>query len=64
MLANEPPQKKWEQQDFLDNFTFYPKTTSPAIGHGVPIKEVTTDFYGAQRPDSPSIGAVEPARAK
>ncbi len=33
---------------------------SPAVGAGVPIPEVTTDFYGNRRdPLHPTIGAVE-----
>jgi hypothetical protein len=63
-LVNQPPQQGWTTETFLDNFTFYPRSDSPAIGHGVPMSNITTDFYGTVRPNPPSIGAVEPRRAQ
>jgi hypothetical protein len=44
----------------LDNFNFHPRRGSPAIGHGAPVNGVTADYFGVRRPDSPSIGAIEP----
>jgi hypothetical protein len=35
-------------------------STSPAIGAGVAITGITTDFNGVTRPNPPSIGAQEP----
>jgi hypothetical protein len=63
-LENEPPQQGWTNQTFLDNFTFYPRSDSPANGHGVPMNGIANDFYGSARPNPPSIGAVEPRRAQ
>ncbi len=63
-LVNQPPQQAWTNQSFLDNFTFYPKSDSPAVGHGLPVNGVATDFFGVARPNPPSIGAVEPRRAQ
>lgn len=62
-LVNQPPQQGWTNQAFLDNFTFYPRADSPAIGHGMPMNGITMDFYGSARPNPPSIGAVEPRNA-
>jgi hypothetical protein len=61
-LASEPAQQGWANQAFLDNFNFHPAPGSPAIDRGVPVNGVTTDIYGAARPNPPSIGAVEPNR--
>ena len=63
-LVNQPPQQPWTSQTFLDNFTFEPKSDSPAIGRGAPINGLTTDFFGSARPNPPSIGGVEPRRAQ
>lgn len=35
-------------------------SNSPAIGAGVPIAAVTTDYIGLARPAAPAIGALEP----
>ena len=43
----------------LDNFNFHPTSGSPAIGSGIAIPGLTTDYYGVTRA-TPSIGAVEP----
>jgi hypothetical protein len=61
-FTNEPPRDAGTNQTFLDNFNFLPQSSSPAIGHGTPINGVTVDFYGAPRPNPPTIGAVEPHR--
>ncbi len=63
-LENQPPQQGWGNQTFLDNFSFYPKSDSPAVRHGVSVNGIATDFYGVARPSPPSIGAVEPRRAQ
>ena len=36
-------------------------SNSPAIGAGIPIAAVTTDYNGLARPAVPAIGAMEPA---
>ncbi len=59
-FANEPPQKPWTTQVFLDNFDFRLSPSSPANGRGVVGSGVTTDFFGQARPNPPAIGAVEP----
>jgi hypothetical protein len=61
-LVNQPPQQGWTTQTFVDNFNFYPRSDSPAIGRGMPINGLATDFYGSARPNPPSIGAVEPRK--
>jgi hypothetical protein len=43
----------------LDNFNFHPTSGSPAVGSGIAIPGLTTDYYGVTRAN-PSIGAVEP----
>jgi len=62
LLVNEPRQQGWTNQTFLDNFNFQPTIGSPVNGRGIPVKGVTTDYYGNARPQPPSIGAVEPGR--
>jgi hypothetical protein len=59
---NQPAQQDWTNKKFLDNFNFQPASGSPAIGHGIPVSGITTDYYGKARPNPPSIGAVEPNR--
>jgi hypothetical protein len=59
-LVNQPPQQAWSTQTFLDNFNFHPSSGSPAIGRGTPVNGVATDFFGKARPNSPTIGAIEP----
>jgi Bacterial Ig-like domain (group 3)/Chitobiase/beta-hexosaminidase C-terminal domain/Bacterial Ig-like domain (group 2) len=46
-------------ESVLDNFNFTPSSGSPAIGAGVAIPGLTTDFNGNTRPNPPSIGAIE-----
>jgi hypothetical protein len=58
-FVNQPPSTLASESQ-LDNFNFHLRRGSPAIGHGVPANGVTTDYFGARRPDPPSIGAVEP----
>ncbi len=58
-LENEPAQKQWTTQNFLDNFSFVPGPGSPANGHGVAVNNMTSDYFGRVRPNPPSIGAVE-----
>ena len=58
-FINEPPQKTWSDQSFLDNFNFHLASGSPAAGHGKPMSGVTSDFFGTPRPNSPTVGAVE-----
>jgi hypothetical protein len=61
-LVGEPAQQGWANQSFLDNFNFHPAGGSPAIGRGVAVNGVTSDYYDSPRPNPPSIGAVEPSR--
>jgi hypothetical protein len=61
-LVNEPQQQGWANQSFLDNFNFHPAGGSPAVGRGVAVNGVATDYYGNARTNPPSIGAVEPNR--
>ena len=58
-FVNQPP-STLSSESQLDNFNFHPRRGSPAIGRGVPVNGMTTDYFGARRPDPPSIGAVEP----
>jgi hypothetical protein len=59
LLVNEPVSPMMSETA-LDNFAFYPSTTGPAVGAGVAIPGITTDYYGVTRPNPPSDGAVEP----
>ena len=59
-LVNEPAQGAVPPEPILDNFNFTPQTGSPAIGAGVALSTVTTDYNGTTRPSPPSIGALEP----
>ncbi len=63
-LVSEPAQGTIPPESTLDNFNFYPATSSPAIGAGVAVPGVTTDYYGVTRPSSPTIGAVEPQKTQ
>jgi hypothetical protein len=46
----------------FDHFNFHPKRDSAAVAHGQTVNGLSTDFFGAPRPNPPSIGAAEPAR--
>jgi hypothetical protein len=46
----------------IDNFKFHPASGSPAVGRGISVNGITTDYYGNARPNQPSIGAAEPGR--
>ena len=59
LLINEPP-LAWVNELELDNLSFHPSSSSPAVGAGVAVNGLTTDYYGVTRPNPPSIGAVEP----
>ncbi len=58
-FVNQPPSAIASETQ-LDNFNFHPSKGSPAIGHGVSVNGVSSDYFGVRRPDPPSIGAVEP----
>ena len=58
LLVSEPASPMVGESD-LDNFNFNLGTSSPAIGAGVPISGITTDFNGTTRPTPPAIGAVD-----
>ena len=58
-LTGEPAQSDWNDQTFLDNFNFTPQPDSPAVGRGVPVSGISTDYDGRPRSNPPSIGAVE-----
>ena len=60
-FINEPQQKDWTDQTFLDNFNFNLAAASPAVHAGSTYSGMlTTDAYGTTRSTSPSAGAVEP----
>jgi hypothetical protein len=44
----------------IDNFNFHPASGSPAVGRGISVNGITTDYYGIARPNQASIGAAEP----
>lgn len=58
LFVNEPPQT-WTSESQLDNFNFHLSASSPAIGAGVVITGLTTDYAGTMRLNPPSIGAYE-----
>jgi Putative Ig domain len=58
-LVNEPAQGTIPPESVLDNFNFSPISTSPAIGVGITMPGLTTDYNGSTRANPPSIGAVE-----
>lgn len=68
LLVNEPnPSTNWgTNQTFLDVFNptsgglfILPTSGSPLRGAGTSIAGITTDIYGATRPNPPVIGAAE-----
>jgi len=58
-FVDEPPLKLTRESQ-LDNFNFRPSRNSPAARRGAPENGVTRDAFGTPRPNSPTIGAVEP----
>jgi hypothetical protein len=60
LLVSEPAQGTIPPETTLDNFNFHPSTGSLAIGAGIAVPGLTTDYYGVTRPNPPSIGAVQP----
>ncbi len=58
MFVGQPASPISAESD-LDGFNFKPSSSSPAIGAGVAIPGITTDYTGATRPNPPSIGAIE-----
>ena len=56
MFVDEPT---WTGETSLDNFNFNLAPGSPAIGAGLYIPTLTTDYTGAVRANPPSIGAYE-----
>jgi hypothetical protein len=59
LFVNEPPLTMTSESQ-LDDFDFHPGSNSPAIAHGIAVGSIATDHYGVNRPNRPSIGAVEP----
>jgi len=43
----------------LDHFDDRLSSSSPALGRGIAVRDITTDRYGNPRPNPPSIGAAE-----
>jgi hypothetical protein len=41
--------------------SYAPRSSSPVIGAGEMVAGLTTDFFGAPRPNPPSVGAIEAA---
>lgn len=66
LLTNEPaltwPAGGVQAFDVLPA-NFRPTISSPAIAAGTAVSGLTTDYFGATRPNPPSIGAAEPAGA-
>jgi hypothetical protein len=67
LFVNEPVQPWPGAESDLDVFnpflkgnSFTPSSGSPLIGAGTGISGLTTDYFGATRPSSPTIGAVQP----
>jgi hypothetical protein len=58
LFVNEPAETVTSEAQ-LDNFDFNPSSNSLAIGAGVAVASVTTDYNGVTRPNPPSIGALE-----
>jgi hypothetical protein len=58
LLVNEPSQT-WTSESMLDNFNFTISNNSPAIGAGVAIPGLPTDYDGNPWKNPPSIGALE-----
>jgi hypothetical protein len=59
LFVNQPSLTLKNESE-LDNFNFHLSAASPAIGHGIAVVGVPTDYDGATRSNPPSIGAFEP----
>jgi hypothetical protein len=59
VFVNQPASPFSTESD-LDAFDFYPASNSPLIGAGAAVSGLTVDYYGATRPNPPSIGAAAP----
>ena len=57
LFVNEP--STYLDEATFDNFDFTPSAGSPAVGAGVYVPGLTTDYAGNNRPNPPSIGALE-----
>ena len=57
LFVNEP--LTYVDEATLDNLNFIPSTGSPAVSAGVQISGLTSDYAGNNRPNPPSIGALE-----
>jgi hypothetical protein len=60
LLIGEPLQGAWPLQSILDIPNFYPSALSPAIGAGIAVNGLMTDYFGAARSVPTSVGAVQP----
>ena len=49
----------WQAAGLESELSVIPAAGSPALGAGVAVSGLTTDYYGAARGDPPSVGAVE-----
>jgi hypothetical protein len=56
-----PPESTLDGFANVAGTNWYPSGSSPVIGAGVAVGGLTTDYYGASRPNPPGIGAVESA---
>ncbi len=59
LLVAQPAGPIFYAENVLDNFNFNLALGSPAIGAGVAVSGLTTDYSGATRPNPPSEGALE-----
>ena len=57
LFVNEP--STYVDEASFDNFSFVPSTGSPAVGAGIQVPGLTSDYAGNNRPIPPSIGALE-----
>lgn len=62
-LFTSQPASPISAESQLENYNFYPGTSSPLIHSGVAVGGITTDFYDVTRPNPPSVGAAEPLSA-
>jgi hypothetical protein len=59
LLVNEPAQGGYPPESSLINFNFTLGGNSPAIGAGIAVPGLTTDYNNFSRATPPSIGALE-----